>query len=140
MADQTNIIEKIKNDFRRMESVYSNGMNDLRLNALANFSRMGFPTRKHEEWKYTDISPILKTSFSLPGSFAFETKKEEILARLNIKEDVILVVLENGRLNPSDTPSLPEGLEYRFVYRHLIIRDTQANLVIDFMPAALPAA
>ena len=37
-------------------------------------------------------------------------------------------------------PSLPEGLEYRFVYRHLIIRDTQANLVIDFMPAALPAA
>jgi Fe-S cluster assembly protein SufD len=115
VADQTDIIEKIKNDFRRMESVYSNGMNDLRLTALANFSRMGFPTRKHEEWKYTDISPILKTTFSLPGSFPFETKKEEILARLNIKEDVILVVLENGRLNPLDTLSLPEGLEMKTI-------------------------
>jgi len=37
-------------------------------------------------------------------------------------------------------PALPEGLEYRFVYRQLIIRDAQANLIIDFMPAALPAA
>lgn len=37
-------------------------------------------------------------------------------------------------------PQLPEGLEYRFVYRHLLIRDSQANLILDFMPAALPAA
>jgi hypothetical protein len=37
-------------------------------------------------------------------------------------------------------PQLPEGLEYRFVYRHLLIRDAQANLIVDFMPAALPAA
>ena len=35
-------------------------------------------------------------------------------------------------------PPLPEGLEYRFVYRHLLLRDEQANLVIDFMPAAIP--
>lgn len=37
-------------------------------------------------------------------------------------------------------PRLPEGLEYRFVYRHLLIRDAQANVIVDFMPAALPAA
>jgi len=37
-------------------------------------------------------------------------------------------------------PQLPEKLEYRFVYRHLLIRDTQANLIVDFMPAALPVA
>jgi hypothetical protein len=35
-------------------------------------------------------------------------------------------------------PPLTEGLEYRFVYRHLILRDEQANLVVDFMPAAIP--
>ena len=35
-------------------------------------------------------------------------------------------------------PPLPESLEYRFVYRHLAIRDQQANLIIDFMPAAIP--
>ena len=35
-------------------------------------------------------------------------------------------------------PPLPEGLEYRFVYRHLVLRDEHANLIIDFMPAAIP--
>lgn len=35
-------------------------------------------------------------------------------------------------------PPLPEGLEYRFVYRNLVLRDEQANLIIDFMPAAIP--
>ena len=35
-------------------------------------------------------------------------------------------------------PPLPEGLEYRFVYRQLVLRDEQANLIIDFMPAAIP--
>ena len=35
-------------------------------------------------------------------------------------------------------PPLPEDLEYRFVYRHLVIRDQQANLIVDFMPAAIP--
>jgi hypothetical protein len=35
-------------------------------------------------------------------------------------------------------PPLPEGLEYRFVYRHLVIRDQQPNLIVDFMPAAIP--
>lgn len=36
-------------------------------------------------------------------------------------------------------PQLPEGVEFRFVYRHLALRDAEANLIIDFMPAAIPA-
>jgi hypothetical protein len=35
-------------------------------------------------------------------------------------------------------PRLPDGLEYRFVDRALIIRDTRANLIIDYMPEAIP--
>jgi hypothetical protein len=35
-------------------------------------------------------------------------------------------------------PPLPEGLEYRFVHRNLVIRDEPSNLIIDFMPAAIP--
>jgi hypothetical protein len=30
-------------------------------------------------------------------------------------------------------PALPEGLEYRFVRTHLILHDTQANLIVDFI-------
>jgi hypothetical protein len=31
-------------------------------------------------------------------------------------------------------PGLPADLEYRFMGRHLIIRDTKTNLVVDFLP------
>ena len=36
-------------------------------------------------------------------------------------------------------PPLPEDLEYRFYGRHLIIRDIDANLVVDILPNAVPA-
>jgi len=36
-------------------------------------------------------------------------------------------------------PTLPEELEYRFLGRHLILRDIKANLIVDFIPDAVPA-
>ena len=35
-------------------------------------------------------------------------------------------------------PTLPDEVEYRFVGRALILRDTVANLIIDFIPNAVP--
>lgn len=35
-------------------------------------------------------------------------------------------------------PPLPEHLEYRFIDRHLILRDTRANLIVDYIPNAIP--
>lgn len=35
-------------------------------------------------------------------------------------------------------PPLPEEVEYRFVGRSLILRDAVANLIIDFIPDAVP--
>jgi hypothetical protein len=34
-------------------------------------------------------------------------------------------------------PQLPEALEYRIVDRHLILRDVDANLIIDYIPNAI---
>jgi len=35
-------------------------------------------------------------------------------------------------------PRLPDGLEYRFMGRDLILRDQPSNLIIDFVPGAVP--
>jgi hypothetical protein len=35
-------------------------------------------------------------------------------------------------------PPLPEELEYRFVTHHLILRDIEANLIVDVLPNAVP--
>jgi hypothetical protein len=34
-------------------------------------------------------------------------------------------------------PTLPEGIEYRFVDKHLILRDANANIIIDYMLNAI---
>jgi len=36
-------------------------------------------------------------------------------------------------------PKLPDELEYRFVYNHLILMDVPAHLIIDYMLNAIPA-
>ena len=36
-------------------------------------------------------------------------------------------------------PPLPAGLEYRFLNRALVLRDIDANLILDFVPDAIPA-
>jgi hypothetical protein len=35
-------------------------------------------------------------------------------------------------------PQLPDGLEYRLVGRELVLRDSEANIVVDYVPNALP--
>ena len=36
-------------------------------------------------------------------------------------------------------PELPEGIEFRFVDNYLTLRDAESNLIIEFMPRAIPA-
>jgi len=40
-------------------------LQDLRLTAAARFAMIGFPTRHDEEWRFTNISPIAETPFTL---------------------------------------------------------------------------
>ena len=35
-------------------------------------------------------------------------------------------------------PSLPEQLEYRVVQHYLVLRDVEANMIVDYMPNAVP--
>lgn len=38
----------------------------------------------------------------------------------------------------ANLPQLPAGLDYRVVGHALVLRDVQANLILDFLPKALP--
>jgi hypothetical protein len=39
----------------------------------------------------------------------------------------------------AELPKLPEELEYRFVYSHLILMDVHAHLILDYILNAIPA-
>ena len=115
MADYTNIKERYLTDFRRLSHLHANGLGDLRSTAIRNFERMGFPTGKNEEWKYTNIAPLLQPAYALPRTDAPGLSNDAILERLQLPKDSILVVLKNGRLeNP--LLQLPGGMEIRSLY------------------------
>jgi len=35
-------------------------------------------------------------------------------------------------------PQLPDGLEYRLIDRELVLRDNEANIIVDYVPNAFP--
>jgi len=51
--------------------LFENGINinsdihEIRTEALENFEKLGFPTKKLEAWKYTSLNTILKNDYSL---------------------------------------------------------------------------
>ena len=59
---------------------------------------------------------VLKVNADYPDSAPLMTVPPNILAAL---------------------PKLPEDLEYRFVSRNMILLDTHANLIVDFVPNAI---
>ncbi|HYT04643.1 MAG TPA: Fe-S cluster assembly protein SufD [Gemmatimonadales bacterium] len=41
-------------------------LKEIREGAIARFARLGFPTMKQEEWRFTNVAPIAETRFALP--------------------------------------------------------------------------
>ena len=92
-----------------------NGTKDLpfhqiRKSAMSRFSELGFPERRHEEWKYTNIAPLLKQKFSFSEA---NNVSEKIVKEFALKElENNLVVFVNGRFskNLSNFSSPANGL------------------------------
>jgi Fe-S cluster assembly protein SufD len=81
----------------------------LRNQAIESFNQQGLPTRKHEEYKYTPISSILKGEFDLSTT---KNCSDEQIEQLKFLKDAYVVIIENGifieRL--SNVNNLPKGL------------------------------
>ncbi len=56
--------EVLQNDFQAyQQQAEDNSFSQLRKKAYAEFEKLGFPTTKHEEWKYTNLKPIAEQKF-----------------------------------------------------------------------------
>jgi Fe-S cluster assembly protein SufD len=58
--------EQYASDFVRFEKTApgrKSWLPGIRKAALQSFSELGFPTTRHEEWRYTNVSPIARTRF-----------------------------------------------------------------------------
>jgi Fe-S cluster assembly protein SufD len=67
---------------------------------MRQFAEQGFPTTKHEEYRYTNLAPLAKTSFQIAAEAAVVTLDDiEPFLYGEIKGDRLVFV--NGRFTPS---------------------------------------
>src|SRR4051794_23979194 len=82
----------------------------LREGALASFERLGFPTTKHEQWRFTSVTPIAEKTFALAtdGPSAADAA---LLAPIGGAR--VVAVCVNGRFTPgaSSLSATPKGVQ-----------------------------
>lgn len=71
---------------------------ELRKSAIEKFKQYDFPTTKHEDWKYTNVSAI--HNFDFKGVSNVKVTKEELKKHLIPGLDASLIVLVNGNYSP----------------------------------------
>jgi len=87
---------------KRLNGGKENSIHQKRKEALSSFSRLGFPTIKDEEWKYTSIAPLLKYNF-VPSYEKKIVSKEFIKSLLFDEMEHSLIVFINGRYSPENS-------------------------------------
>lgn len=125
--------------------------------ALAEAIRKARPNAKQGDILSADVRPViaklLSSKLTGPGS----QKTKASIKEGNPKDEkapgevepVIAVNAVYPKNAPLSTvppslllrlPKLPKDIEYRFVGRTMILRDRQADLIIDYMKGAVPAS
>lgn len=96
---------------KRLNGSKSKEIHHIRKEALNRFGQLEFPTQKDEEWKYTNISPLLKHNF-VPSSGKVSVEKEFVKSKLFDEIGHSLIVFVNGYYAEKHTNlhNLPGGV------------------------------
>ena len=103
--------------FNKTEGLSLNGSGDglqaLRKEAIERFAALGFPARKAEAWKYTNIGKLLRREYAVQTDPAAAGAAEHDVEPFLIPDlDTYVAVLVNGRFSEalSRLDDLPEGV------------------------------
>jgi Fe-S cluster assembly protein SufD len=82
---------------------------NLRANAIAQFERLGFPTTRHEEWKYTNVTPLLKHEFRAASTASVVANLDHFTYPESRQSQLVFV---NGMFAPelSNLSAIPDGV------------------------------
>jgi Fe-S cluster assembly protein SufD len=86
-------------------------LTELRQAGIASFASLGFPTPRDEDWKYTNIEPVISRPFGPVNGAAKTLSGEPVLANAFVEEDIPRLVFVNGVYAPlhSSVRGLPGG-------------------------------
>jgi Fe-S cluster assembly protein SufD len=120
MPQELKEIQYYQSDY---EAFSSNGassalawMKDVRAAGMSKFSTLGFPTLKHEDWKFTNIVPLLKVPFRYASEHhRVSVAKGKYSPYVYSHSAESYVTIVNGRFSPSlsNLSALPAGVEIK---------------------------
>ena len=85
----------------------------LRTQAMARFAELGFPTLRHEDWRYTNVARIAKTEFRSALDCGVDLDERAIVAERFPKTQFHRLVFVNGVFagDMSSPQGLPKGVQ-----------------------------
>lgn len=103
-------VEFFAADFARLQAAETSAhRRALRANAWQQFERQGFPTLRQEEWRFTNVAPVGKTSFRRPAAVD-RARLAAALEAFRLAGTIELVFVD-GRFDAAlSATALPAGL------------------------------
>jgi Fe-S cluster assembly protein SufD len=86
---------------RRLNGREAPWLKELRQSAMARFSHLGFPTTNSEEWRFTNVAPLARTSFRPAASDEQGVSVERLESLTFGGSDVVRIVFVNGVFSPA---------------------------------------
>ena len=99
---------------------------NLREAGIARFDALGFATPKHEEWKYTNLKPLVRTDFGAASSTVSDVTQDSVAP--HFLADAHCLVFVDGHLRPdlSRLDQIPAGVRAGDLAKLL---ETEPNLL-----------
>jgi len=102
----------LKNVLNKDVRFDSRALESKRAEAISDFERIGFPTKKNEEWRFTNINPIVNTDFYVKKD---GIAKKSLIEKLSeYKFDANVIVVYNGNYS-SELSKISENDDKVFV-------------------------
>lgn len=94
------LLEDFKNQEILMNGQVKNYFDKIKLDAISKFEELGFPAKKLEEWKYTNINPVLKHDFKISSGIEnLKLSRDDIKNYLFDESNVSRLVFVNGQFD-----------------------------------------
>ena len=106
------LYDELISSFEEMDTADKTGvLLNAREKGIKSFKNSGFPTRRNEEWKYTNITPYLQEKYSFIN-IETATSDDVLVAKAQIPHlDAYQLVVVNGRLHTSENIGLPSFIK-----------------------------
>jgi Fe-S cluster assembly protein SufD len=107
-------------------------MESLREEGLRKFTELGFPTPENEDWRFTNVAPIARTTFTIEKNGHKQVAPELLNRFIFPKLKTIRLVFIDGTYSPglSDLSDMPEGVKVQSLASAL---DSEEELVKKYL-------